>query len=99
MRKFSGKREKKVGERAENIRIMLLPKARYPSNSYFKRRDKAGLTSSPSLRSLGAETYARLRTRSCPGLVTCDKTTVSPERTDFTRASRGMIGKRATAIG
>lgn len=53
------------------------------------RKDQ--LTSSPSLRSLGAETYARLRMRSWPGLVICDSTTVSPDRTDFTRASRGML--------
>jgi hypothetical protein len=51
------------------------------------------LTSSPSLLSLGAETYARLRVRSCPGFVTWDRTTVSPDRTDFTRASRGMLRK------
>jgi hypothetical protein len=52
---------------------------------------KEKLTSSPSLRNLGAETYARLKTRSCPGLVTCERTTVSPDRTDFTRASKGML--------
>ena len=53
-----------------------------------------GRTSSPSRFNLGAETYARLRMRSWVGLVTCDSTTVSPERTDLTRASKGMIQHR-----
>ena len=29
--------------------------------------------------------------RSCEGLAICDSTTVSPDRTDLTRASKGML--------
>lgn len=50
-------------------------------------------TSSPSLRNLGEETYARLRIRSWVGLETCVKTNVSPEMILLTRASsRAMVG-------
>jgi hypothetical protein len=56
----------------------------------------SGLTSSPSLLNLGAETYAKLKMRSCEGLVTCDSTTVSPDRTDLTRASKGILNQSNT---
>lgn len=47
-------------------------------------------TSSPSLRSRGADTYAKLSVRSWLRLVTCDRSRVSPDRTALTRASRGI---------
>ena len=46
------------------------------------------LTSSPSRFNLGADTKARLKVRSCFGLFTLWSTTVSPERTLLTLASR-----------
>ena len=36
--------------------------------------------------------------RSWPGLVIWDRTTVSPDRTDFTRASNGMVEAEAKEI-
>ena len=49
-----------------------------------RQSENSVLTSSPSLRILGAETNAKLSVRSWAGFPTAQRIRVSPERTDLT---------------